>query len=68
MLALKRVCTASHNRRKEMSWGYCQGGVGGGETSFLVMEVTSFSVRESVRRECGVDIVFAWRDIVLREW
>jgi hypothetical protein len=25
MLALKRVCAASHNRRKEMSWGYCQG-------------------------------------------
>ena len=39
-----------------------------GETACLVMEVTSFSVRESVRRECGVDIVFAWRDIVLQEW
>ena len=36
----------------------------GGEASCLVMDVTSFSVRESVRRECGVDIVFAWRDIL----
>jgi len=46
--------------------GLLSAGSRSGETCFWVIEVTSFSVRESVRRECGVDIVFARRDIVLR--
>ena len=38
-------------------------------TCLCVIDVTSFSVSESVRRECGVDmVVFARRAIVLSQW
>ena len=60
MLALNLARAVSHNRRKERSWGYCQYRRRQAETCLSVIAVTSFSVRDSVRRECGVDIVLGW--------